>query len=246
MARRLVVEFIGTFILVFVAVGTAVFGFEKASTVGIALAFGFVLMAMAYAFGGISGCHVNPAVTIGMVAARRQSVTEGGQYLLAQFAGGIVAAGVLQFLVDRLSPAAVLGLGPKGIKTADVLGSNSTDAIGTGGTIVLEIILTAIFVGVVILVTSRIGSPGFAGLAIGVALASVHLIGIGLDGTSVNPARSFGPALFAGGDSLSQVWVFIVAPIIGGLIAAFLMPWLAAEALAEEEAGPRPPDSLPA
>ena len=106
MARKLVVEFIGTFILVFVAVGTAVFGFEAASTVGIALAFGLVLMAMAYAFGGISGCHVNPAVTIGMVAARRQSAVEGAQYLVAQFAGGIVAAGVLQFLVDRLSPAA--------------------------------------------------------------------------------------------------------------------------------------------
>ena len=130
MARKLVVEFIGTFILVFVAVGTAVFGFEAASTVGIALAFGLVLMAMAYAFGGISGCHVNPAVTIGMVAARRQNPVEGAQYLLAQFAGGIVAAGTLQFLVDRLSRDAVLGLGPKGIKTADVLGSNSTDAIG--------------------------------------------------------------------------------------------------------------------
>jgi len=229
MARKLVVEFIGTFILVFVAVGTAVFGFEKASTVGIALAFGLVLMAMCYAFGGISGCHVNPAVTIGMVAARRQSVAEGGTYLVAQFAGGIAAAGVLQYLVDQLSPAAKVGLGPEGRATADVLGSNSTDALGTTGTIVLEILLTAIFVGVVILVTAKGASPGFAGLAIGVALASVHLVGVGLDGTSVNPARSFGPALLTGGSSLSQVWVFIVAPIIGGLVAAFLMPWLNAE-----------------
>ena len=236
MARKLIVEFIGTFVLVFVAVGTAVFGFERAGTVGIALAFGLVLMAMAYAFGGISGCHVNPAVTIAMVAARRQKAGEGGAYLVAQFAGAIVAAGALQYLVDELSIKAKLGLGPAGIKVADVLGSNSTDALGTTGTLVLEVILTAIFVGVVVLVTTKVTAPGFAGLAIGVALTAVHLVGIGLDGTSVNPARSFGPALLTGGDSLSQVWVFIVAPIIGGLIAAFLMPYLAADAPAEEEA----------
>ena len=238
MARKLVVEFIGTFILVFVAVGTAVFGFEVASTVGIALAFGFVLMAMAYAFGGISGCHVNPAVTLAMVAARRQKVGEGAAYIVVQFAGGIAAAGVLNYLVGQLSPAATAGLGVKGRAVADTLGSNSTDALGTTGTIVLEILLTLVFVGVIVLVTMKHIPVGFAGLAIGVALTSVHLIGIGLDGTSVNPARSFGPALIAGGDALSQVWVFIFAPLVGGLIAAFLMPWLAsdAEAAAIEDA----------
>lgn len=240
MTRKLVVEFLGTFILVFVAVGTAVFGFAVAGTVGIALAFGFVLMAMVYAFGAISGCHVNPAVTIAMMASRRQQIGEGLQYMVVQFLGAIAAAGVLQYLVDRLSPEAKFGLGKAGIITADRLGSNSTDAIGTFPTIVLEVILTAIFVGVVVLVTTKIVTPGFAGLAIGVALTAVHLVGIGLDGTSVNPARSFGPALFAGGDSLSQVWVFIVAPLIGGLVAAFLMPWLSAHAEADAAVAPTP------
>jgi aquaporin Z len=238
MTRKLVVEFLGTFILVFIAVGTAVFGFAAAGTVGIALAFGLVLMAMVYAFGNISGCHVNPAVTVAMMASRRQEIGEGCQYIVAQFLGGIAAAGVLQYLVDQLTPAAKLGLGPAGIATADVLGSNSTDAIGTFPTILLEVVLTAIFVGVVVLVTTKVVTPGFAGIAIGVALTAVHLVGIGLDGTSVNPARSFGPALFAGGDSLSQVWVFILAPVIGGLVAAFLMPWLSADAEAEAEGAP--------
>jgi aquaporin Z len=232
MARKLVVEFLGTAILVLVAVGAAVGGLKTGvddnvlNIAGVALAFGLVLMAMAYAFGPISGCHVNPAVTIAMVAARRQPVVEGIGYIVAQFLGALAGAAVLNYLVDNGLP-----------DTTGGLGTNTTDIVGTGPTFLFEVLATLIFVGVIVLVTARAASPGFAGLAIGVALVAVHLVGIPIDGTSVNPARSFGPAIFEGGAALDQLWVFIVAPLIGGLIAAFLMPWLNQNA--DAEAGDR-------
>jgi aquaporin Z len=232
MARKLVVEFLGTAILVLVAVGAAVGGLKTgaggnvANVAGVALAFGLVLMAMAYAFGPISGCHVNPAVTIAFVASRRQPIAEGGAYILAQFLGALAGAAALNYFVDN-------GL----TDTTGGLGTNTTDIVGTGPTFLFEVLATLIFVGVIVLVTARAASPGFAGLAIGVALVAVHLVGIPIDGTSVNPARSFGPAIFEGGAALDQLWVFIVAPLIGGLIAAFLMPWLNQDA--DAEAGDR-------
>jgi aquaporin Z len=232
MARKLVVEFLGTAILVLVAVGAAVGGLKSGADLdvlniaGVALAFGLVLMAMAYAFGPISGCHVNPAVTIAFVASRRQPLTEGIGYIVAQFLGALAGAWTLNYFVDSGLP-----------DTTGGLGTNSTDTIGTGPTFLFEVLATLIFVGVIVLVTARAASPGFAGLAIGVALVAVHLVGIPIDGTSVNPARSFGPAIFEGGAALDQLWVFIVAPLIGGLIAAFLMPWLNQHA--DAEAGER-------
>jgi aquaporin Z len=225
MARKLVVEFLGTAILVLVAVGAAVGGLKTgdgldvANVAGVALAFGLVLMAMAYAFGPISGCHVNPAVTIAMIASRRQPVKEGVAFIVVQFLGALAGAAVLNYLVDNGLP-----------DTTGALGSNSTATVGDVPSFVLEVLLTFVFVGVIMLVTSKTGAPGFAGLAIGVALVAVHLVGIPVTGTSVNPARSFGPAVFAGGDALQQLYIFIAAPLVGGILAAGIMPWLNADA----------------
>ena len=222
--RRLVAELLGTALLVIFAVGTATlsFGFKlfgsstSAGIVATALAFGLVLLALAYALGPISGCHVNPAVTIGFLLAGRMTLTEAIGYWIAQFAGGILGALVLWGILST-SPSynrSTVGLG------ADGYGSHSMIGINLSGALVAEIVLTFLFVLVVLAATSRLASAGFAGVAIGLALTAVHLFGIPLTGTSVNPARSLGPALVVGGDAIAQVWVFIVAPLIGGALAA--------------------------
>lgn len=225
MYRKYLAEFIGTFALVFLAVGAAVFGIAQSTTsetnliipsngiVGVALAFGFVLIGLAYAIGPISGCHINPAVTVGLVVGRKMDPKEAAGYIAAQFAGGILGGFFLWLFVNSF-----------GVKDkAGNLGSNGYgDNINLGGALVLEILLTMFFVLVILLVTDKLGDSHLAGWAIGGTLAVVHFAGIALDGTSVNPARSFGPALFAGGAALSQVWVFIVAPIIGAIIAALV------------------------
>ncbi|MFC6065723.1 MIP family channel protein [Streptomyces ochraceiscleroticus] len=213
--RSVVAEFLGTLLLVFFAVGAAVLAGEYIGTFGIALSFGFTLLALAYALGPISGCHVNPAVTLGMLVAHRITVRTAVEYWIAQLLGGIVGAALL-FLVAKQVP---------GLKTDGAFGSNgfadrSAVHINLGGAFVAEIVLTFLLVFVVLAVTHKVALVGFDGLAIGIALATVHLIGIPLTGTSVNPARSFGPALFAGGGALSQLWLFIVAPLIGGVLAA--------------------------
>jgi aquaporin Z len=223
MGRKLIAEFVGTFLLVFLAVGSAVFGIgpgeEEASgpiagTVGVALAFGLVLLVLAYAFGPVSGTHVNPAVTLAMVLTRRQPLSEAGGYIVAQVLGAIAGGALLKLFVESFGVSDRTG----------GLGTNSYDngAITLGGAFVLEVVLTAAFVLVILLVTERIAAPGFAGLAIGLALTAVHLVGIPLDGTSVNPARSLGPALFEGGEALEQVWLFIVAPLVGAVVAVGL------------------------
>lgn len=225
MARKLTAEFIGTFILVFVAVGSAVAGIGAArddtsqfpipasGVVGVALAFGFVLVFAVYSIGHISGCHINPAVTIAMMVGRKMPASEGLAYMGVQVLGAILGAAALKFMTTA-----------GGIKDkTGGLGSNAYDngAINLVGALVLEIILTFIFVLVILLVTDKVATPGLAGVAIGLALVTVHLVGIPLDGTSVNPARSIGPALFAGGTAIGQLWLFIVAPLIGGVLAAF-------------------------
>ncbi|MEI2702743.1 MAG: MIP family channel protein [Baekduia sp.] len=221
MTRKLTAEFIGTFLLVFLAVGTAVFGISgglgaeadgpSSGTVGVALAFGLVLLVLAYAFGPISGAHVNPAVTLGMVLAKRQEPREAGGYVLAQLAGGIAGGAMLKLFVSSFDVADKTG----------GLGTNGYDngAINMGGAFVLEALLTAAFVMVILLVTEKVAAVGFAGLAIGLALTVVHLVGVPLTGTSVNPARSLGPALFEGGKALDQVWLFLVAPLVGSVLA---------------------------
>ena len=234
LVRKLLAEFLGTMILVVVAVGVATesFGFRlfggrlglgitgsiAAGVVATALAFGMVLAALVYAIGPISGCHINPAVTLGFISTGRMKLVEGVEYLVAQFAGGIVGAYLLywMFTTSPLYHKSVQGLGTDGY------GSKSLLHVSEGGAFLIEVVLTAIFVTVVLFATHKAAIQGAAGVAIGFALLMVHLIGIPLTGTSVNPARSLGPALVVGGTALSQVWLFIVAPLVGALVAGLI------------------------
>lgn len=222
--RKLIAEFVGTFLLVFLAVGTAIFGIAAvvgvdgagpgSGVVGVAFAFGLVLLGVAYAFGPVSGAHVNPAVTLAMLVGRRMPASEAIGYWIVQFLGAIAAGGLLKLFVSSFGVTDYTG----------ALGTNSYDngAINMAGAFVLEAVLTAAFVLVILLVTEKIAAPGFAGIAIGLTLTLVHLVGIPLTGTSVNPARSLGPALFEGGVAMQQVWLFIVAPLIGAVIAVVI------------------------
>ncbi|MGB8649297.1 MAG: aquaporin [Mycobacteriales bacterium] len=221
--RRLVAEAVGTAFLVFVAVGVATlsFGFGatgssiSAGVVATALAFGLVLLVLAYGLGPISGCHVNPAVTMGFLVARRMTLAEALGYWGAQVLGGIVGALGLYGLVHSTDAyRSSMGLG------ADGIGKKSMTGINSWGALLVETLLTFLFVLTVLSVTRKAASPLNAGIAIGFALTAVHLIGIPFTGTSVNPARSIGPALFVGGLALSQLWIFILAPMVGGAIAA--------------------------
>ena len=228
LCRKLGAELLGTAILVFFACGVATLSFGKGfafsgilgpSSMGIvatALAFGLVLMGLIYAIGAISGCHVNPAVTIGALVAGRISLTEAVGYWVAQFAGGLLGALAL-WSVFSGSPKysrTVTGLG------ADGYGDLSMVKIDMGHAFLVEVILTAVFIFVILSVTSKLGTAVTAGVAIGLTLTFIHLIGIPLTGTSVNPARSFGPALIVGGEALRQLWLFIVAPLVGGIVGA--------------------------
>lgn len=215
-ARQAVAEAVGIFILVFFGVGSAVFGIDRLGPVGVALAFGLVLLALAYSVGPVSGCHVNPAVTLGVLLNKGITITEAVYYWVAQLVGAIVAAALLKLMVS--------GFGGVTDQTG-ALGTNDWGkTISAGGTFVLEVVMTFLLVFVVLLVTSRAAAPGFAGLAIGLVLTVIHLVGIPLDGTSVNPARSIGPALFEGGEPFAHLWMFIVAPLVGGALAALVAP----------------------
>jgi aquaporin Z len=247
--RKLAAELSGTALLVFFGVGAATlsFGFKldggstAAGILATALTFGLVLLALVYTIGPVSGCHVNPAVTIGFVASKRMSIGDAVGYWIAQFLGGILGALVL-WAVFSGSPQysrTSTGLGTDG------WGSHSIIGLNAGGAFAAEVVLTFLFVLVVLSATSHVASAGFAGLAIGMALVVVHLVGIPLTGTSVNPARSLGPALIVGGDALSQVWLFIVAPLVGGVIAAGAWLGLVAKQAAPA-AGQVEPSDLPA
>jgi aquaporin Z len=228
LARSVAAEFVGTALLVFVAVGAAVGGINTVGPVGVALAFGLVLLALAYALGPISGCHINPAVTLGVLLAKGMTATEAAYYWVAQLAGGIVGAALLKLMTS--------GFGHVTDQTGALGSNNWGPKISAGGVFVLEVLLTFVFVGVILLVTGRSATPGFAGLAIGLTLTAVHLVGIPLDGTSVNPARSLGPALFAGGDSLAHVWLFLLAPLVGAVLAVGAVRALATPLVTEEAA----------
>jgi aquaporin Z len=215
---------LGTAVLVFFAVGVATLPFGFATTgasfaagvVATAFAFGLTLMALAYILGPISGCHVNPAVTIGVLFAGRISLFEAIGYWIAQFIGGLLGALALwgTLATSPLYHRATTGLGTDG------WGSASHIHIGAGGAFVTEVILTAFFVFVILGVTTKSANATTAGLVIGLSLTVVHLIGIPITGTSVNPARSLGPAIIIGGTAIHQVWMFIVAPLVGGIAAA--------------------------
>jgi aquaporin Z len=224
-ARQLVAEGLGTALLVFFGAGTAtlMFGFKiagaspAAGVVATALAFGLVLLALVYEIGPISGCHVNPAVTAGFLTAGRIGLADALGYWAAQFAGGIAGAAVLYGVVHTSSHYhASVGLGADGYGSASMIGANAA------GAFVAEVVLTFMFVLVILSVTRRPANATIAGLVIGLSLTLIHIIGIPIDGTSVNPARSLGPALFVGGQALDQVWLFIIAPLVGGVASALV------------------------
>ncbi len=213
--KKCVAEFIGTFVLVFFACGTAVvLGCDTRYGSGYlltALAFGLVIVAMAYSIGNVSGCHINPAVSIAMLICGRMSITDFIMYVASQFIGAIAGAGTLSLFVGKGS----------------TLGANAMYRDDIASTMLIEIILTFVFVLVILGVTSKKENSSVAGIVIGLALTLVHIFGISFTGTSVNPARSLGPALFAGGDALADVWIFIVAPLLGGILAALVYSFLA-------------------
>jgi aquaporin Z len=215
--KRVVAEFLGTLLLVFFGVGSAIAALVEGGVVVVALSFGFVLLVLVYTFGPVSGSHFNPAVTLGVMLSGRITLPDAVAYWVAQFLGSTVAAFILWGLVRWGG-------------VVDQTGSLGTNGYGRninlGGTMVLETILTFLFVLVVLVITSRAEYAGFAGLVIGVALAVVLLVGLTLDGASINPARSFGPALFSGTRALYQLWVFILFPLFGGLLAALVTPFI--------------------
>jgi aquaporin Z len=216
--KKYLSELIGTFVLTFLGCGTAVSlncGTDTASVVGTAMAFGLSVIAMAYTIGGISGCHINPAITLGVLVSGRMSVKDAVGYWVGQFIGGILAAACLYLIVDGMADPVLA----QGTHT----GANACSGSVTQG-LVVEIVLTCLFVLVVLGATSKTNGAtnNFAGLAIGLTLILIHFVGIHYTGTSVNPARSVGPALFEAGKALEQVWVFIVGPFVGALIAAGL------------------------
>lgn len=216
--NKQIAEFIGTFTLVLFGCGSAVIAGADIGLTGISFAFGLALIGMAYAIGPVSGCHINPAVSLGAWAAGRMSMPEAIKYIIAQVAGAVVAALVLLLIMSGKADYSVAenGLGQNGWG-AGYLGEYSMISA-----LVFEVVATFLFM-VVILGATGAGAPTqFAGLAIGLALVVIHLVGINVTGVSVNPARSFGPALFAGSTALAQLWLFIVAPIIGAVAAGLL------------------------
>jgi aquaporin Z len=216
--RKPLAEFIGAFTLILFGCGAAVIAGGDIGLTGISFAFGLALIGMAYGIGSVSGCHINPAVTLGVVASGRMSVAEAVPYIIAQVAGGIAGALVLMIIASGKAEYtfAANGLGQNGWG-AGYLGEYTMTAA-----FVFEVVATFLFL-VVILGATGAGAPSaMAGLAIGLALVVIHLVGINVTGVSVNPARSIGPALFVGGKAIAQLWLFIVAPIIGAIAAGIL------------------------
>ena len=205
--KKYLAECLGTFVLVFVACGVAG---QTGGALGVtSAAFGLVIVAMAYSIGNVSGCHINPAVSIAMLCAKKMTMKDFIGYVVAQFVGAIAGAGVLHLVVKDTTK-----LGTNALYNGDALAS-----------FIIEAVLTCIFVLAILGVTSKKENSNIAGLVIGGALTLVHLLGINFTGTSVNPARSFGPALIAG--NLSGIWVFLLAPLVGGILAAVIYSFLA-------------------
>jgi len=212
--KKYIAEMVGTFVLAFLGCGTAMFlGCNTpAGVVGTAIAFGLAVVAMAYTIGEISGCHINPAITLGVALSGRMSWKDACGYWVGQIIGGIVAGALLLLFTKVVSaPDLTGGLGSNGVANAG----------GVWGACLVEVVATFIFVLVVLGTTdAKLGAGKPAGLAIGLCLILIHLVCINLTGTSVNPARSIGPAIFAGGAALKDLWVFICAPLLGGALAA--------------------------
>jgi aquaporin Z len=215
--KRYLAEVIGTFVLVFGGCGTAVLAGDKVGFLGVAFAFGLSLLVMVYAIGPISGCHLNPAVTLGLFLSKKFEARLVPGYMIAQIVGAILASALLLAIVSGTPngyDAASAGFAANGF------GDHSPGHYGLLAAFLTEVILTFLLVFVIIGSTDVKAPVGFAGIAIGLVLVLIHLISIPVTNTSVNPARSIGPALFVGGWALSQLWLFIFAPLIGGALAA--------------------------
>ena len=221
--KKYVAELIGTFTLVFFGCGTAVVcgGFTGGTgggflgVVGIALAFGLAIVASAYAIGPVSGCHVNPAVSLSMLLTKRLSPKDFVGYVIAQIVGALAGSALLKLVVSSTTVlTAANGLGQNGYAAESGLG------LSLMGALVVEVVLTFVFILTILTVTASEKTANIAGIVIGLTLTFVHIIGIPLTGTSVNPARSLAPAIFVGGTALAQVWVFIAAPFLGACLAA--------------------------
>lgn len=222
--KKFSAELIGTFSLVLFGCGAAVVsgisttGPSGIGLLGISLAFGFAVVAMAYAIGGISGCHINPAITVSMLVAGKIKGGEAMSYIIAQFIGATLGAGAL-YLIQKGFPGFEMkewALGSNGWGEGYLGAYNTTSAFAT------EAVLTFLFLFVIFATTSKWGNGTMAGLAIGITLVLIHMVAIPVTGTSVNPARSFGPAIFAQGKALNQLWLFIAAPLAGGILAALV------------------------
>lgn len=226
--KKYFAEMVGTFVLTFLGCGTAMFlgCTTPAGVVGTAVAFGLAVVAMAYTIGGISGCHINPAITLGVALSGRMSWKDACGYWCGQVIGGIIAGALLLLFANVVAvPDLTGGLGTNGVANAG----------GAGGAFLVECVATFIFVLVVLGTTDeKVGAGNLAGLAIGLSLILIHLVCINLTGTSVNPARSIGPAIFAGGQALCDLWVFICAPLVGGAIAACVWKCFSCEKCAKE------------
>ncbi len=227
LSRRLGAEFIGTFWLVFGGCGSAVlaaaFPGLGIGFVGVALAFGLTVLTMAYAIGHVSGCHLNPAVSFGLWAGKRFAGKDLLPYIIAQVLGAIVAAAVLYVIASGKAGFEIGGFASNGY------GEHSPGGYSMLAALVAEVVLTFMFLFIILGATDERAPKGFAPIAIGLALTLIHLISIPVTNTSVNPARSTGPALFAGGWALSQLWLFWVAPIVGGILAGFIYPRVTGE-----------------
>lgn len=215
--RKYIAEFIGTLTLVLFGTGIAVI--TGANILATSLAFGLAIIASAYVIGGISGCHVNPAVSLAMLLSKKISLKDFCGYVIAQIAGAFAGTGILALMLN----STVVELGNYG---ANGYGASSILGISLLGAIVTEVVLTFIFVYTILGVTSDEKKSNVAGIVIGLTLVFVHLLGIGLTGTSVNPARSLAPAIVAGGEALEQVWVFIIFPLVGAALAAITFKFL--------------------
>jgi len=219
--NRYVAELVGTFVLVFASCGSAVLAGDEIGYLGVSLAFGLSLLAMVYAIGPISGCHINPAVTVGILITKKMDAKYAPGYIVAQIVGAILAAAVLLLIVKGAPTGYDLSVTANSL-AANGYGDHSPGRYNLLSALLTEIVLTFFLVYTVLGATDIKAPVGFAGIAIGFVLTLIHLVGIPVTNTSVNPARSIGPAVFVGGWALSQLWLFIIAPVIGAVIAALV------------------------
>ena len=233
--KKYLAELVGTMVLVLMGCGSAIFNFGVGSTaqvLTVAFGFGLSVVSMAYTIGKVSGCHINPAITLGVFLSKRMSAKDAAMYMLFQVLGAVIGSAILFAIVSSIDTGSASYIAQSG-SFATTTGANGLQpGVSFTGGLIAEIVFTFVFVLVVLGTTSKGGAGNFAGLAIGLSLLLVHIVCIPLTGTSVNPARSIGPALFQGGEALSQLWIFIVGPFVGAILASLV--WKIVDTEAQE------------